>query len=100
VGLEDRARLTPGFGLVIIAEVTVRNAISAMFLTAAIAAAQQASPEPTFRAGTELVQISVVAQDKQGKPVADLRRENFQIFDNGAPRDVRLFVKEPTPRGC
>ena len=65
-----------------------------MFLTAVIAGAQQAPPEPTFHAGTELVQVSVVAQDKQGKPVADLRREEFRIFDNGAPQEVRLFVAE------
>jgi VWFA-related protein len=40
------------------------------------------------------VQVSVVAQDKQGKPVADLRREEFQIFDNGSPQKIQLFVAE------
>jgi VWFA-related protein len=51
-------------------------------------------PETTFQTGVELVQVSVVAQDKQGKPVADLRREEFEIFDNGAPQEIRLFVPE------
>ncbi len=63
-----------------------------------IAAAQQS---PTFRVGTELVQVSVIAQDKQGKPVADLRREEFQILDNGSPQEIRLFLaerKNRTPR--
>jgi hypothetical protein len=71
--------------------------MSAMFLTAAIAAAQQTAPEPTFHAGTELVQISVIAQDKQSKPVADLRREKFEefkVFDNGAAQELRLFQAE------
>ncbi len=64
----------------------------------AMAAAQQPSPEPTFRAGTELIQVDVVAQDKDGKPVTDLRREDFQIFDNGAPQEIRLFLADrPAP---
>jgi VWFA-related protein len=77
-----------------------RKWIALLFLPGGIAAAQEAAPEPTFRAGTELVQVSVVAQDEQGKPVADLRRDEFQIFDNGMPREVRLFLSEksnPSP---
>jgi VWFA-related protein len=76
------------------AERIMLRSIGALFLAAVIAAAQQPPPEPTFRAGTELVQVSVVAQDKQGKPIADLRREEFQIFDNGAPQEARLFLAE------
>jgi hypothetical protein len=53
----------------------MQKPVNAIFPAAAIAAAQQAPQEPTFHAGTELVQVSVVALDKQGKPVADLRRE-------------------------
>ena len=70
------------------------RSIGTLFLAVELAAAQQSPPAPTFRTSTELVQVSVVAQDKQGKPVADLRREEFQIFDNGAPREIRLFVPE------
>ncbi len=63
--------------------------------------------DPTFHTGIELVQVSVVAQDHKGKPVADLRREEFQIFDNGSPQEIRLFVPEteksnpapPEPKG-
>jgi VWFA-related protein len=67
---------------------------------AAVAAAQQATPPPTFQVGTKLVQVSVIAQDKQGNPVADLQREDFQILDNGAPQELRLFLAEkfdPSP---
>jgi len=63
-------------------------------LAAALAAAQQAPPEPSFRAGTDLVQANVVAQDKDGKPVTDLRREDFQIFDNVTQREIRLFLAD------
>lgn len=47
-----------------------------------------------FRATTKLVQVSVIAQDQNRKPVADLRREEFRVFDNGAPREIRVFVGE------
>jgi len=36
----------------------------------------------------------VIAEDKNGKPVTDLRREEFQLADNGSSQDVRLFVNE------
>ncbi len=76
----------------------MRKWIVFSLFTAITAAAQDNRPEATFRAGTELVQVSVVAQDKNGKPVADLRREDLQIFDNGAQREIRLFLADkPAP---
>lgn len=36
-----------------------------------------------IRSTTRLVQMSVVAQDKQGRPVVDLKSEDFEVFDNG-----------------
>lgn len=50
------------------------------------------APDTVFRASTQLVQVSVIAQDKDGQPVTDLRRDEFQIFDNGAPQEIRLFL--------
>jgi VWFA-related protein len=70
--------------------------ITLAFLIAIAAAAPQvpAPQDPTFRVGTELIEVSVVAQAKGGKPVPDLRREDFQIFDNGSQQQLRLFVVE------
>jgi VWFA-related protein len=76
------------------AERIMLRSIGALFLAVELAAAQQVPPAPTFRTSTELVQVSVIVQDKQGKPIADLRRGEFQIFDNGVPREIRLFVPE------
>jgi VWFA-related protein len=59
--------------------------------------ASQNPPGATFRAGVELVQINVVAHDKQGSPVAGLRRDEFEILDNGVPQQIRLFVTESAP---
>jgi VWFA-related protein len=61
---------------------------------APLAAPQESQPAPTFRSSVTLVRVSVVAKDKLGKPVADLRREDFQIFDHGLPQAIRLFLPE------
>jgi VWFA-related protein len=74
----------------------------ALVLMAGCAFAQTApsnEPAPTFSAATKLVQVSVVPQDKQAKPVADLRREEFQVFDNGAPQEIRFFLAETEKSG-
>lgn len=55
---------------------------------------EDAPPDVIFRASVRAVQVSVIAQDKQGKPITDLRREEFLVFDNDVRQDVRLFVPE------
>jgi hypothetical protein len=52
------------------------------------------SPEALFHTTARLGQVSVVAEDKQGKPLPDLRRDEFQIFDNGSPQNIQLFLAE------
>lgn len=54
----------------------------------------QPPADSIFRATTKLVQVSVIAQDKDGKPVAGLQREDFQLFDNGKPQPIQLFIAE------
>lgn len=48
--------------------------------------------QPPIRANVNLVQLSVIARDKQGKPVADLRQDEFRILEDGEPQDIRLFL--------
>ncbi len=65
---------------------------SGFFIAIGSVLAGQAPTDPTFRATTKLVQVSVFAHDSKGAPVADLRREEFQILDNGVPQEIRVFV--------
>ena len=53
----------------------------------------QAAPT-VFQAGVQLVQVRVIEEDKDGKPVTDLREEEFRLLDNGLSQDVRLFLNE------
>jgi VWFA-related protein len=53
-------------------------------------AAPQASPQ-TFRAGTQVVMLDLVAKDGKGRPVADLRLEDLQVFEDGQRCQVESF---------
>ncbi len=76
------------------------------FLTVVLAAAQMVpaqapKPEPkqepkqeeavVFRTTTRLVEFSVVALDKQGRAVRDLRKEELEVTDKGKRRPVAFF---------
>jgi VWFA-related protein len=51
-------------------------------------------PPATFQSSIQLVQVRVIAEDKDGKPVTDLRQEEFRLLDNGLSQDIRLFLNE------
>jgi VWFA-related protein len=59
--------------------------------------AQQPKPtspknQDTLRIETELVQIDLVVTDKQGKPVADLKREDFELYEDGKKQTLTHFA--------
>lgn len=47
-----------------------------------------------IRSNTRLVQLSVVVRDKAGKPVTNLTRGDFAIYDEGRPQRVAFFGNE------
>lgn len=53
--------------------------------------AQQDETPLVLRSTTKLVQVSVIVRDKKGQPIADLRKEDFALTDNGKPRDISVF---------
>ena len=48
-------------------------------------------PQPTFRAGTNIVQVDVVVTDGSGQPVDDLAAADFQVLDEGRPVAITAF---------
>ncbi len=46
---------------------------------------------PAIRAKSEEVLLDVVVRDKKGRVVNDLKPEDFQIFDNGEPKQITSF---------
>jgi VWFA-related protein len=47
--------------------------------------------QPTFRAGINFVRVDVIVSDKTGKPVLDLKPEDFTVTEDGKPQDVESF---------
>jgi VWFA-related protein len=60
-------------------------------LSQATVAAQSPQGAPEFRTGTAVVLLDVVARDKKGRPVRDLRAEELQVLENGQRCEVRSF---------
>jgi VWFA-related protein len=46
---------------------------------------------PTFRVRVNLVLVRVVVRDEQGHVVPNLRKEDFQLFDNRKPQTISTF---------
>ena len=51
-------------------------------------------PSLVLRSTTRLVQVNVVVQDKNGRPVANLKKEDFVLRDNGKTQEIRIFSVE------
>lgn len=49
-------------------------------------------PPPVFRAGTDLVEVDVVVDDKKGRFVPDLTAADFELTDDGKARPVDLVT--------
>ena len=60
------------------------------FVVLAMAAAL-AAIQPTFRSGVELVTIDVVATDRSGKPVHNLKASDFELFEDGKSQPIKTF---------
>lgn len=59
--------------------------------TPAVAQVGPAAEQPTFRSSVDLVSISAVVKDTRGRPVRNLRQEDFTILENGQRRPIVDF---------
>ncbi len=51
----------------------------------------QEEPAEVLRITTALVQTDVVVTDKNDRPITDLRREDFELYENGKKQDVKFM---------
>lgn len=47
--------------------------------------------QPTFRSGVELVTIDVVATDRSGRPVHNLKASDFALLEDGKSQPIKTF---------
>jgi VWFA-related protein len=57
-------------------------------------AAERKDATPSFKMSVKLVQVSVVLRDPKGRAVGNLRKEDFQLFDNRSPQKITSFSLE------
>src|SRR5215469_12302363 len=57
----------------------------------------QNKDDQPFRIGTDLVLLDVTVVDPSNKPIMDLKQDQFQIFEDKVPQDIRFFSKEQVP---
>ena len=53
--------------------------------------------QPAFRGGVETVAVYATVQDREGRLVPDLAREDFEVRDNGRPVEITAFSNDPVP---
>ncbi len=56
----------------------------------------QASPQtdqqpPIFRAGVNVVRVDVIVTDKSGKPISDLKPDDFEVTEGGKAQKIETF---------
>jgi VWFA-related protein len=49
-------------------------------------------PEPTFRTATQSVRVDLYAT-RNGEPLADLRQNEVQVFEDGVPQTIQTFER-------
>ena len=67
--------------------------IGILLVMCCLGAAMSASQvqQPVFRSGVELVTIDVVATTRDGRPVHNLKAEDFELFEDGVRQEIRTF---------
>lgn len=68
----------------------MRSAILFALISICAAVAQEQSG-PTFQSGVTMIQVPVVVRDREGHAVDGLKKEDFQLFDNGKRVEIAGF---------
>src|SRR3954447_25528156 len=53
--------------------------------------------QPTFRGGSDVVRIFATVLDHDGRLVPNLKKEQFEVRDDGKPQPLTLFAATPQP---
>src|SRR3954469_22920493 len=71
-----------------------------LILSVSLDAAAQKIPEgkdDVIKVDTQLVEVPVVITDKAGRPLLNLKQNNFAIYEDGKPQDILDFSTTTAP---
>jgi VWFA-related protein len=72
--------------------VSLRTAALAAFCAATAAAGQTPVPQrPTFKVQVDYVEVDALVTDSAGGSVSDLKKEDFQVLEDGRPQTITAF---------
>jgi VWFA-related protein len=86
-----------------------RRELLGLFSAAAVASTQSALAQsvlkdkdkdgevPTFKAGTQLVDLHVSVLDKNGKLITDIPEAAFKVYENAIEQPIKVFRREDVP---
>src|SRR5437870_4290450 len=60
-------------------------------------APQPQESRPTFKVQSNLILVDCTVRDRKGNLIRDLRKEDFTIYEDGAPQDIVTFSLESIP---
>jgi Ca-activated chloride channel family protein len=63
---------------------------------ASLAGQDQQTTPPTFRTGVSRVAVAATVRDRKGRPVANLKAQDFELVDSGVSRKIAEFRSETT----
>jgi VWFA-related protein len=49
------------------------------------------APQPPIRTGINFVRVDVIVSDREGRPVLDLKPEEFSVSEDGKPQKIETF---------
>lgn len=73
----------------------VRTASAITFL--ALGQTQATAQQPTYRSAIELVGLNVTVNGQDAKPVSGLTADQFHVFEDGVPQQVKFFAPGDMP---
>jgi Ca-activated chloride channel family protein len=71
--------------------------VSLAVVWAVVAVSAQDPPQQVFRAGVQTVPIYATVINANNRLEPDLKQQDFEVFDNGKPTPITLFVTETQP---
>ncbi|MXY23608.1 MAG: VWA domain-containing protein [Acidobacteria bacterium] len=81
--------------------IRVKRAIIAGVGASLLAITASAQPpdtrSPTFRAGVDVVSLSITVTDGDGRFVTDLEQADFLVYEDGVQQDITFFTKTQLP---
>ena len=75
----------------------MRRVIPILALACIFGASRASAQEAAFRAGVDVVSLSVTVTDREGRYVTDLDEASFTVFEDGVHQGVTFFSRREQP---